>query len=195
MFKHFITPILISTLLFEASCNSTNNNQLGADNDDVSKNDLSPGAALLFKYITDYDSEKLTSAPTLTNKIKEEIFKKMNLTLSKDKKGFYADDECGNQWRDTVIVYTKDLNSDKTPEIMIEYANYCEFGNTGSSLTIFSIEADSCRKIFDDIGGYSPSKGTTNGYSNFILGGPGMTRPLIKWNGKKYVAKGMADFS
>ena len=155
---------------------------------------LSEGARLLFGTVRNWETQSPVSSHTLTPQQMNAMFTQMELRLSADKRGFYGNDECAVRWRDTFNVYLIDLNADQQPEVMVDYGNYCEFGNEGGSLTIFSLQNGKYVQVFSEIGSYYPAKGTTMGYKNFILGGPGLRRPLMKWNGKKYVSSGDVDF-
>jgi len=141
------------------------------------QNTITEGAALLFKNVK-------TKLPVAD---KNSIYKKINFSLSKDKKQFAAVGEDA-EYPFVAFVYPTDLNKDGKEEIFIVFGNSYTSGHTGSSVVMY---------IKDKSGSFQPNLGfpgvtpdampTKNlGYPDLMIGGPGFEWPVWRWNGKEY---------
>lgn len=140
-------------------------------------NDLSKGAALLFKNI----KTKLTASQ------KNIIFDSTGFMLSKDGKQFISDNESADYPFDA-FVYPTDLNKDNKEEIFVLFGNSYTSGMTGSSIDVFIADKNGVYKINLGFPGTLPDAlATVNaGYPDLVIGGPGMEFPVWRWNGKAY---------
>lgn len=80
-----------------------------------------------------------------------------------------------------------DLNADGRPEAVVtEGSVYC-FGNTGSGFVILSKgQNGSWTIVSQETGLFIPLKTRANGWLEIMVGGPGFTHPVIRFNGKAY---------
>jgi hypothetical protein len=140
-------------------------------------NDLSKGAALLFKNV----KSKLTAFQ------KNKIFDSLGFKISKDGKQFILDDESADFPFDA-FVYPTDLNKDAKEEIFVVFGNTYTSGNTGSSIVVFITDKNDAYKTNLGFPGLLPDAlATTNlNYPDLLIGGPGMEFPVWRWNGKMY---------
>ena len=81
-----------------------------------------------------------------------------------------------------------DLNADGRPEVVVtEGSVYC-FGNTGTGFSVVSRTANgSWSVVATETGMFMPLKSRANGWLEIMVGGPGFTHPVIRYNGKEYV--------
>jgi hypothetical protein len=155
--------------------NTITNNKSTAQLSDNS-NDLSKGAALLFKNV----KSKLTALQ------KNEIAKTIGL-VSKDGKQFIQDNESADYPYDA-FAYPTDMNKDGKEEIFILFGNSYTSGMTGSSIIVFIADKNDVYKMNLGFPGTLPDVlATANaGYPDLLIGGPGMEFPVWRWNGKEY---------
>jgi len=162
-----------------------NINEIGVKNADkkdspIVKNEagstLSPGVSLLFKGV----KTKLTATE------KNSIFTKLGFHVSKDRKQFAI--EGGDDYPFTAEVLPTDMNKDGHEEIFVSYGNTFTSGNTGAQIVLF---------IKNNSGNYEPNldfpglipealKTGNQGYSDLLIGLPGFTFPIWRWDGNKY---------
>lgn len=105
----------------------------------------------------------------------------------------------GNDWRsdcdDPTASYepgsidqVADLNGDGRPEaVVVEGGTYC-YGNTGTSFTLVSKQADGrWTRITGDVGipNFLATKGV-GGWPDIEIGGPGFCFPVERWDGREY---------
>jgi hypothetical protein len=83
-----------------------------------------------------------------------------------------------------------DLNGDGRPEAVVtEGGSYC-YGNTGTGFRLLSKQANGAwRKLYDSPGvaEFLKTRGVAN-MPDLSVGGPGFCFPVLRWNGKAYVA-------
>lgn len=108
----------------------------------------------------------------------------------------------GSQWRSDcddpgtasyspgTIESRADLNGDGRPEAVVtEGGTYC-YGNTGTAFWLVSQQANGSWKLITNSTGipeFLKSKGV-GGWPDISIGGPGFCFPVVRWNGKAYVA-------
>jgi len=82
-----------------------------------------------------------------------------------------------------------DLNADGRPEVVItEGGTYC-FGNTGTGFVILTKAQNGYWTIVaQETGMFIPLKTRANGWLEIMVGGPGFTHPVIRFNGRAYAA-------
>lgn len=137
---------------------------------------LSEGAQLLFKNIP----TKLTAAE------KNTLFSSLDFLLSRDKKQFIGDKD-GADYPFDAQVFPTDLNKDGSDEIFVVYGNTYTSGNAGSSVVLFIKNGGSYKKNLGFPGLAPDVLATANGgYADLLIGGPGMTFLVWRWNGKEY---------
>jgi hypothetical protein len=138
---------------------------------------LCKGDSLLFKNV----KSKLTVDQ------KNTIFDSLELKVSSDARQFILDDESADYAFDA-FVYPTDLNKDNVEEIFIVYGNTYTSGNAGSSIIVFIANKNGVyRKNLNFPGLLPDALATTNmGYPDLLIGGPGMSFPVWRWNGKTY---------
>ena len=62
------------------------------------------------------------------------------------------------------------------------------FGNTGTAFTIVTRKADgSWTVVARETGVFVPLKTRANGWLEIMVGGPGFSHPVVRFNGKEYV--------
>lgn len=137
---------------------------------------LSREAAALFKDV----ETRLTSA-------ENQIFKKLGFVLSGDHNQPFALDSESKEFSFAVQILPTDMNKDRNEEIFILYGNSYTSGNTGSSVVLF---------IKNNNGQYQTNLGfpgipqamseIKGGYNDLLIGGPGFTFPIWRWDGKQY---------
>jgi hypothetical protein len=134
---------------------------------------LTEGAQLLFK----------NTKSKLTVYEKNWVFKKINFTVSKDKKKFMSDD-----FEVEVRPYVTDMNKDGIEEVFIIMKSSALFGNTGESFALCIKNDKGSLELHDEIGGGIAMIITAKkaGYPDIAIGGPGFKFPVYKWDGKKY---------
>jgi hypothetical protein len=157
--------------------NQSASNKNSTTKNSVDSNNLSKGAALLFKNI----KTKLTASQ------KNKIFDSLSFKLSKDAKQFIFDDESAD-YPFGAFVYPTDFNKDEKEEIFVFYGNTYTSGNTGSSIVLFIADKNGSYKMNLGFPGLLPDAlSTANaGYPDLLIGGPGMEFPVWRWNGKAY---------
>lgn len=140
-------------------------------------NSLSKGASLLFRNV------KCKLSVIQENK----IFDSLAFKLSKDGKQFILDDESAEYPFDAAV-YPTDLNKDGLEEIFIVFGNSYTSGNAGLSVVLFISDKTGAYRSNLGFPGMLPDALTTGfaGYSDLLIGGPGMQFPVWRWNGKIY---------
>lgn len=138
---------------------------------------ITPGASLLFQNV----KTKLTPAE------KNHIYKQLGFLLSKDKKQFIPDAEAAD-FPFAAFVYPTDLNKDGKEEIFVSFGNSYTSGHTGQSIALFIKDATGKYKMHFGFPGMVPyaMAAAANKYPDLIVGGPGFTFPVYRWNGKAY---------
>lgn len=141
------------------------------------QNNLSDGAKLLFQNI----KSKLSNAE------KENIFKQTGFLLSADKKQFISDKDAGD-FPFAAFVYPTDLNKDGKEEIFILFGNTYTSGNTGSSVMVFIKNTSNQYKMNLGFPSTLPDVviGSSTGYPDLVIGGPGFEFPIWKWKNGEY---------
>ena len=159
-------PRLINTIfLLCSSC------LLNAQNN--SSTQLTEGAALLF-----------TSIKTgISVAEKNNVFKKLQLKLTADKKGFEMEGIPV-----AVFVYPTDMNKDGREEIFIGLHSGALFGNVEQSFSVFMKNSIGEFTHHNEIAGGRPMILSTasGGYPDILIGGPGFEYPVLRWSGNKY---------
>lgn len=142
------------------------------------QNNIAEGTALLFKNVK----------TKITEKEKQEIYKSGGFLLSKDKKQFIPDADAAEYPFDA-NVYPTDMNGDGIEEIFIVFGNSYTSGMNGSSVILFIKNAKGEYKMNLGFASSTPGILPTKilGYPELVMGGPGFTFPVWKWNGKEYV--------
>lgn len=83
-----------------------------------------------------------------------------------------------------------DVNGDGNPEAVVtESSSYC-YGNTGTAFWLVSKQADGKWALMAQDTGvlrFLKTKGS-GGWPDIEIGGPGFCFPIMRWNGKSYVA-------
>lgn len=133
---------------------------------------LSVQAALLFKGVKS----------RLSNSDKNTIANASNLTLNKAKTKFIAVGD--NNY--TANAYPVDMNEDGTEEVFIIQTGIT-FGNTASYFDLFMKLSDGKYKtVASVIGVPAITRTVVNGYPELFVGGPGMSMPVWRFNGREY---------
>ncbi len=142
---------------------------------------LTAGATLLFTHI----KTKLTATE------KNTIFKTLELQLSPDKKSFVSAEVPVD-----VTVYPTDMNKDGQEEIFVVLSSVQLFGHAGQTFFVYIKNKKGTYTQHGDTGPGSPVILSTKnlGYPDILVGGPGFTFPVYKWNGSDYIyARKMKD--
>ncbi len=138
----------------------------------TSSDKLSPHATVLFKDVK----------TKLSVKEKNVIATACSLTLNKAKTKFIADMD--NYY--TVKAYPTDMNADGVEEIFVNQSG-SSFGNTGNFFDLFFKNS---KGEYVNVAGAIAlpliTKSRYNGYPELIMGGPGMSQPVWRFDGKKY---------
>jgi hypothetical protein len=167
-----------TTVQTSSSANNQNtSNKNSAAEIPADNNDLSKGAALLFKNV----KSKLTASQ------KNKIFDSLGFKVSKDGKQFIQDVESADYPFDA-FVYPTDLNKDAKEEIFIVFGNTFTSGNTGSNVVVFIADKNNVYEANLGFPGLLPDALATSNlnYPDLLIGGPGMEFPVWRWNGKMY---------
>jgi|WetSurMetagenome_2_1015567.scaffolds.fasta_scaffold14693_8 hypothetical protein len=121
----------------------------------------------------------------LSNREKSQIYNKLGLRLSKDKKAV-IDSVCGQDASPTVKI--EDLNGDGAEEVFVIWGNTCTSGQAGQSISLFIKSANGA--YVDNFGfpgiDYEKMKTGNKGYPDLMIGGPGFCHPVWRWNGRQY---------
>lgn len=143
----------------------------------IAQNNHNEGTQLLFKNV----ATKLTTADKIA------LYKQLGFMLSPDKKQFIMDKD-GTDYPFDAQVFPTDLNRDSTEEIFIVYGNSYTSGNAGSSVTAFIKNSAGIYKMNLGFPGLAPDvlAAVSKGYPDLLIGGPGMTFPVWRWNGTAY---------
>jgi len=153
------------------------------------KNPPDEGADLLFKGVR----------TKLTANDKIDIYSKLNFKVSADKKGFIQFIPVLNTITKetfTATVLPTDLNHDGVEEIFISYGNCETSGNTCNEIALYIKNIKGHYAEDFDMAGLIPDVIiSTKKFPDLIIGGPGMYRPLMRWNGSKYINNATIDFS
>jgi hypothetical protein len=123
----------------------------------------------------------------LSKKEKQQIFKKLDFELSKNKKSI-VDSTCGDVSPSVEII---DLNGDGVEEVFVSWGNSCTSGMTGSSISLFI--KDPSGQFIENLGfpagAYHQLETKNKGFPDIELGGPGFCHGVWQWDGAKYVYK------
>ena len=134
---------------------------------------LSAKAGLLFKGV----KSKLSIFD------KNSIADASNLTLNKAKTKLIAEGDNGY----AVSAYPLDMNEDGIEEVFIVQTGYITFGNTASYFDLFMKLSDNkYTSVASVVGIPAITKTRANGYPELFVGGPGMTMPIWRFNGREY---------
>lgn len=135
------------------------------------------GVQLMFKGVT----TKLTAVE------KESIFKQLGFSVAPDRKQFIAGADA-KEFPFTAEVLPTDLNRDGIEELFVVYGNSFTSGHTGSSVVLFIKNAAGQYESNLGFPGTAPDvlPTTSKGYPDLVIGGPGFSYPVWRWNGKKY---------
>lgn len=168
-FKATIAWCAACCCIFQSAC--TGNGQQHEDSG------LTEGAALLFE----------KTQTSLTTEEKNFIFEQFPFLLSNDGKAFVIDYDEEKTSPFNATVYPADLNDDGQEEIFINYGNTLTSGNTGQSVALF-IKNDSgaFEKNLDFPGLAEIMPTVHNGFRELVIGGPGSSFPVWRWDGKEY---------
>ena len=139
---------------------------------------LSPLSVELFKGVK--------SLTTISEK--NFISQKTGFVLSGNKQQPFALDKDSKEYPFGVVVMPTDLNKDGKEEIFISFGNGFTSGNTGSSILLFIKNVAGVYEINFGFPGVTPDVLTTvnKGYPDLVVGGPGLSFPVFRWNGKLY---------
>lgn len=141
---------------------------------------LSSGAELLFKQVKS----------TLSAADKNKLFVKTGFVLSADKKQFLmSDDPAVAAYPFSVAVYPADLNNDGREEIALIYGNESISGKAGSNIVLFIKDKTGEFQQQFGFSGTMPMVFTAapGKFPDLLIGGPGDSFPVWRWNGKDYV--------
>ena len=141
---------------------------------------LTPGAELLFKQ----------TKSTLSTIEKNKLFSKTGFVLSPDKKQFLmSDDPAVAAYPFSVAVYPADLNNDGKEEIALLYGNESISGKAGSNIVLFIKDKTGEFQQQFGFSGTMPMVFTAapGKFPDLLIGGPGNSFPVWRWNGKDYV--------
>lgn len=135
---------------------------------------LTEGAALLF----------VNTKTKLTTTEKNNLFQNLQLQLSADKKSFLSAEIPVD-----VSVYPTDMNKDGNEEIFVVLASVQLFGNAGQTFSLYIKNKKGVYMLQEVTGPGSAVILTAKslGYHDLLIGGPGFTFPVYKWNGSKYI--------
>lgn len=124
----------------------------------------------------------------LSKQEKQQIFKKLGFSLSKNKK-FIVDDTCGDDVSPRVEIV--DLNGDGAEEVFVNWGNDCTSGINGQSITLFV--KDRSGLFSENLGfpasSYEKLTSKNMGFPDLIFGVPGFCSPIWQWTGAKYELK------
>ena len=138
--------------------------------------ELSEGAKLLFR----------NTKSNLSSTEKNFIYNSLGFKLTKDKKRFKSDEN--EEYAFEAETIPTDMNKDGNEEIFIAYGNTYTSGNTGSEIVLFVKNKSGTFEKNLGFPGMMPQALLTSnlGYSDLVIGGPGFTFPIWRWNGAKY---------
>ena len=139
---------------------------------------LTKGAALLFKNC----KTKLTIAE------KNSLFLQTGFVLSKDQKQFATSEAEAADYPFDAYLYNTDMNADGKEEIFIVFGNSYTSGMTGSNAVLYIKDANGKYKANLGFPSTTPMMLPTKskGYPDLVIGGPGFTFPVWRWDGKAY---------
>ena len=124
----------------------------------------------------------------LSIKDKIDIYKKCKFHLSANGKDFIEEDENEDvpDAHFDVHVEAVDLNNDGIEEVFIHWGNLFTSGNVAVNVTLF-VKRNGIYESNLGFGGMALiTNRNNNGYPDLIIGGPGFTSPVWRWNGMKY---------
>jgi len=86
------------------------------------------------------------------------------------------------------IEWTRDLNGDGLPEVLVMEGSAMCFGMTGASYAIVSKQGDDSWKLITGGIGLIETLESTgkDGWPDLQIGGPGFCFPVHRWNGTEY---------
>ncbi|MFN8244907.1 MAG: hypothetical protein U0T56_00795 [Ferruginibacter sp.] len=114
---------------------------------------------------------------------KNSIADASNLTLNKAKTKFIEEGDDNY----AVSAYPVDMNEDGIEEVFVIQSGGFMFGNAGSYFDLFMKLSDGKYKsVASVIGIPAITKTTANGYPELFVGGPGMSMPIWRFNGREY---------
>lgn len=158
-------------------------------NTPVPDNGLTREVALLFAGT----KTKLTAVE------KQLIFQLLEVKIAPNNKDFvqyYPRTKMTSDQPFQVTVLPTDLDHDGTEEIFIAYGNCETSGVTCSQIAIFIKGSNGLYfRNYDDSGGIPEAVVSARSVPDLIIGGAGMTRPLLRWDGRKFNIAGEVDFS
>ena len=127
------------------------------------------------------------TASKLSQKEKQQIFKKLGFQLSKDKK-FIVEDTCGADVSPSIEIV--DLNGDGVEEVFVNWGNTCTSGMAGQSITLFV--KDRSGQFIENLGfpgSYEKLATRNKGFPDLLISGPGFCHGVWQWSGAKYEYK------
>jgi len=124
----------------------------------------------------------------LSIKDKNAIAKLMAFPLSRDRKQFILGKEAADYPFD-VHVFPTDMNKDGVEEIFMGYGNSYTSGMAGTSVMLYIRDSYGDWHQYFNFPGVVPDAlpSGNGGYADLLIGGPGQTFPIWRWNGKEYV--------
>ncbi len=145
---------------------------------------LSAGGQLLFDA-----NEDLTNffGVKLSVKDKEEIFNSLKLKTSAEKKQLFAQDDQNFSFPFSCSVKIIDLNKDGKPEVFVGLYNLNYFGQAGQEDVFSKHNSDNYQNILHVTGFSNLLASKRAEYPDLLIGGPGMTAPIYRWNGYRYI--------
>ena len=169
------TPVTTGSAANPSNQNDSKQNQTGNKTQAAS---LSKGAAMLFNNVQ--------SKLSIENK--NAIYKMLAFRISKDGKQFTLDDNDAADFPFEAFVYPTDLNKDGVEEIFVIFGNTFTSGNTGSSVVAYIPNKTGTFTVNFGFSGATPYVLPTSNfnYPDLLIGGPGFTWPVWRWNGKEY---------
>jgi hypothetical protein len=97
--------------------------------------------------------------------------------------------DCDDPSTPKVTKKVRDLNGDGRPEVVITEDSFYCYGNTGTSYSLVSKQANGSWKLITSGIGIPDFLATmgVGGWPDIEIGGPGFCFPVERWNGREYV--------